>query len=209
MHAHTKQTQAEITPALALSHLQEGNERFVQAKRLDRDLLLQVSETGEGQFPFAVILSCMDSRTAVEHIFDQGIGDVFSLRVAGNVLNDDILGSMEYACKAAGSKLVLVMGHTRCGAVIGACNGVELGNLTSLLQKVQPAIEGEQTTTENRTGSNPEFVQHVTELNVRHTIAGIRERSPILRDLEAAGDIAIAGAVYRVEDGRVHFFEEA
>lgn len=209
MRTHNKQTQSEVTPALALQYLKEGNHRFVQNLKLNRNLLQQVNETGEGQWPFAAVLSCIDSRTSAELVFDQGLGDIFSIRIAGNILNDDILGSMEFACKVAGSRLVLVLGHTKCGAIVGACNGVELGNLTGLLHKVQPAIEAEQTTAENRTGSNPEFVKRVTELNVEKTVAAVRERSTILQEMEAASEIMIAGAMYSVENGTVQFLSLA
>src|SRR5688572_5813140 len=144
MKAVTKETQSTITPAAALEKLKEGNTRFMNNLKANRDLLQQANETQEGQWPFATILSCIDSRTSAELIFDQGLGDIFSIRIAGNILNDDILGSMEFACKVAGSKLILVLGHSRCGAISGACNGVELGHLSRLLHKVQPAIDAEQ-----------------------------------------------------------------
>lgn len=207
MHALTKEAQSGLTPAKALEMLQEGNKRFTQNTKADRNLLQQKDETAGGQFPFATVLSCMDSRTSVELIFDQGIGDIFSIRVAGNVLNQDILGSMEYATKAVGTKLILVLGHTKCGAVVGACNHVELGNLTSLLEKIQPAIDSETTTKEDRTGNNPSFVNNVTELNVNHTISRIRKESPIIAELEADGQIKIVGGVYNIETGVVNFFE--
>jgi carbonic anhydrase len=191
---------------MALAFLREGNERFVQNLKANRNLLQQVNETAAGQFPFAAILSCMDSRTSAELIFDQGLGDIFSVRVAGNVLNEDILGSMEYACGVAGSKLVVVLGHTNCGAIVGACNQVELGNLTSLLQKVKPALHKETHTTKDRNGSNPDFVKNVTELNVELTLDRVRMESPLLAGLEAAGQIKIVGALYDVETGQVNFF---
>ena len=152
--------------------------------KANRNLLQQVNETSNGQFPFATILSCIDSRTSAELIFDQGLGDIFSIRIAGNILNEDILGSMEFATKVAGSKIIVVLGHTKCGAIVGACNRVELGNLTTLLNKVQPAIFHERTVTENRTGANPEFVNKVTELNVHLTIDRIRRESPVIAELE-------------------------
>src|SRR5215217_7426270 len=174
MRTHTKETQKEISPDIALELLQQGNERFMQNLKSNRNLLQQVNETADGQFPFAAILSCMDSRTSAELIFDQGLGDIFSIRIAGNVLNDDILGSMEYATKVVGTKLILVLGHTRCGAIMGACDHVQMGNLTQLLDKISPAINSETTTTENRNSKNREFVGNVTELNVTHTIDRIR-----------------------------------
>lgn len=207
MRTQTKETQSNLTPDLALEILQEGNQRFVKNQKANRNLLEQVNETAGGQFPFAAILSCMDSRTSAELIFDQGLGDIFSIRVAGNVLNEDVLGSMEYACGVAGSKLIVVLGHTRCGAIVGACNQVELGNLTTLLNKVKPAMEKETQTTENRNGSNPEFVKNVTELNVELTIDRIRQESPLLSDLEAKGQIKIVGGLYDVETGLVQFFK--
>ena len=169
-------------------------------------MLQQVNETSSGQFPFATVLSCIDSRTSAELIFDQGLGDIFSIRIAGNILNEDILGSMEFATKVVGTKLILVLGHTKCGAIVGACNHVEMGNLTTLLNKVQPAIYNEKTTTENRTGSNPDFVSNVTEINVHLTIDRIRRESPIIAELEKNGEIRIAGGIYDVETGKVEFF---
>lgn len=206
MRTHTKETQQGLTPEMAITILQEGNNRFINNLKANRNLLQQVNETAAGQFPFAAILSCMDSRTSAELIFDQGLGDIFSIRVAGNVLNDDILGSMEYACKVAGSKLVVVLGHTKCGAIIGACNHVEVGHITTLLEKVKPAIVQETQTTADRNGNNAEFVNHVTENNVHLTMARVRKESPILADMEKNGEIRIIGGVYDVETGKVDFF---
>ncbi|KAA9331752.1 carbonic anhydrase family protein [Adhaeribacter soli] len=206
MRTHTQETQQSLTPEMAITILQEGNDRFIKNLKANRNLLQQVNETAAGQFPFAAILSCMDSRTSAELVFDQGLGDIFSIRIAGNVLNDDILGSMEYACKVAGSKLVVVLGHTKCGAIIGACNQVELGNITAMLNKVKPAIEQETRTTENRTGSNPAFVNQVTENNVHLTMARVRKESPILAEMEKDGQIRIIGGVYNVETGKVDFY---
>ena len=207
MHAHSKETQKNLTPDLAFDILKEGNERFVKNLQSNRNLLQQVNETSAGQFPFAAILSCMDSRTSAELIFDQGLGDIFSIRVAGNVLNEDILGSMEYATKAAGAKIIVVLGHSKCGAVVGACNHVELGNLTGLLNKIQPAIEKETVTTEGRDGNNSKFVDNVTKLNVELTIERIRKESAIISGLENEGAIKIIGGVYNVESGKVSFFQ--
>ena len=165
MKAHTKETQENLTPRMALETLKEGNQRFIKNLKAQRDLLGQVNDTREGQFPFATILSCIDSRTSAELIFDQGLGDIFSVRIAGNIVNTDIIGSMEFACKVAGSKLIVVLGHTNCGAVKGACDHVEMGNLTELLSKIQPAVYQEKTTTENRTSSNKEFVEKMQILN--------------------------------------------
>ncbi len=208
MHTHSKETQTNLTPDLAFEILKEGNDRFVKNLKANRNLLQQVNETKEGQFPFATILSCMDSRTSAELIFDQGLGDIFSIRIAGNVLNDDILGSMEFATKVVGTKIILVLGHTRCGAIVGACNHVELGHLSGVLHKIKPAIDAETSINENRTGSNPEFVYKVTETNVHLTIAQIQKQSPIIRDLIENGKVKIVGGMYNVENGRVTFFEQ-
>ncbi|MBK0403476.1 carbonic anhydrase [Adhaeribacter sp. BT258] len=206
MRTHTLESQSGLSPEMAISILQEGNQRFVNNLKANRNLLQQVNETAAGQFPFAAILSCIDSRTSAELIFDQGLGDIFSIRIAGNILNEDILGSMEYACKVAGSKLVVVLGHTNCGAIIGACNHVEIGNITTLLQKVNPAIALETQTTENRTGSNTPFVNRVTENNVHLTMARVRKESPILAEMERQGEIRIIGGLYDVETGKVDFY---
>src|ERR1041385_1767487 len=163
MRTHTKETQDRLTPQLALEILKEGNKRFVNNIKAHRNLLEQANDTSSGQFPFAAILSCIDSRTSAELIFDQGLGDIFSIRIAGNVLNEDILGSMEFACKIAGSKLIVVLGHSKCGAIEAACNHVVLGNITTLLNKIEPAIELETETIDERNGSNKSFVQHVTK----------------------------------------------
>ncbi|RIJ46579.1 carbonic anhydrase [Maribellus luteus] len=207
MWTHTKESQEKMTPREALGYLKEGNLRFVNNLQTDRNLLKQVNLTSEGQFPFATILSCIDSRTSAELIFDQGLGDIFSIRIAGNVLNTDILGSMEYACGLAKSKIIVVLGHTNCGAVISACNNLEIGHLTSLLNKIKPAVESETTVTDNRTGSNPDFVSKVSTANVKHTIRQIRAQSPIIKDLEEKGDIIITGGLYSVETGVVTFFD--
>ena len=205
MRTHSKETQAELNPDLALEILKEGNDRFVKNLKANRNLLQQVNDTAQGQFPFATILSCIDSRTSAELIFDQGLGDVFSIRIAGNILNEDILGSMEFATKVVGTKIIIVLGHNKCGAIVGACNNVELGNLTALLDKVKPAIALEKETTENRTGSNVRFVDNVTTNNVIHTIERIRRESSIILDLENSGAIKIVGAIYNVDNGRVNF----
>ncbi len=207
MRTHSKETQSSLTPDLAIQILKDGNDRFVNNLKTNRNLLQQVNETSAGQFPFATILSCIDSRTSAELIFDQGLGDVFSIRIAGNILNEDILGSMEFATKVVGTKVIVVLGHTKCGAIVGACNHVEMGNLTTLLNKVQPAIYAEKNTKDNRTGSNPEFVKNVTELNVRLTIERIRRESPIIAQMETNGEIKIVGGMYYVENGSVEFYK--
>jgi carbonic anhydrase len=205
MHTQTKKTQEDLTPDLAIKILKDGNQRFINNLKANRNLLEQVNETSTGQFPFAVILSCIDSRTSAELIFDQGLGDIFSIRIAGNILNEDILGSMEFACKLGGSKLVMVLGHSKCGAITGACNHVEMGNLTTLLSKIKPAIEHETATAENRTGSNTTFVQNVTELNVRLTLDRVRNESAILAEMEKNGEIKMISGLYDIESGEVNF----
>ena len=207
MRTHSKETQNSLTPATALEILKEGNQRFVNNLKANRNLLQQVNETSAGQFPFATILSCIDSRTSAELIFDQGLGDVFSIRIAGNILNEDILGSMEFATKVVGTKIIVVLGHTKCGAIVGACNHVELGNLTTLLNKIQPAIVNEKTVTADRNGTNSEFVNKVTDIHVHLTIDRIRRESPIVAELEQQGSIKIVGGMYDVETGQVTFFE--
>jgi carbonic anhydrase len=187
--------------------LKDGNKRFVNNLKINRNLLQQVNETSDGQHPFAFILSCIDSRTSAELIFDQGLGDIFSCRIAGNILNEDILGSMEFACKVAGSKVVVVLGHTKCGAIKGACDNVQLGNLSILLNKVTPAIESEVSTKQNRTSSNHEFVENVAVLNVRQTLKQIPLKSPVIAELVEKGEIALIGGMYNVETGVVEFYE--
>jgi carbonic anhydrase len=206
MYTHSKESQRSVNPEIALEILKDGNERFVKNLKANRNLLQQVNETSNGQYPFATILSCIDSRTSAELIFDQGLGDIFSIRIAGNILNEDILGSMEFATKVMGTKIIVVLGHTKCGAIVGACNHVEMGNLTTLLNKIQPAIYSEKETVENRNGSNEAFVKNVTELNVFLTIDRIKRESPIIAELEKQGAIKIIGGLYDVENGRVTFF---
>lgn len=209
MYKHSKEAQNNLSPDMALQYLKEGNERFINNLRANRNLLQQVNEMRNGQFPFATILSCMDSRTSAELIFDQGLGDIFSIRIAGNVLNDDIVGSMEFATHVVGTKIVLVLGHTNCGAIKGACDHVQLGKLTNVLEKVQPAIAMETATPEGeRTGSNKQFVDKVTELNVHVVMKQLREQSPIVAEMEQSGKIKIVGGVYQLETGEVKFFEE-
>lgn len=192
----------------ALEILQDGNKRFVGNLKVNRNLLEQVNDTRDGQWPFAVVLSCIDSRTSAELIFDQGLGDIFSVRIAGNIVNEDILGSMEFACKVAGSKFIVVLGHSKCGAIKGACDGVEMGNLTTLLSKIEPAVSAETTTRENRTASNGEFVENVAEINVRRAVELILAKSPILEEMVNKGEIAIIGAMYDVTTGEVKFYND-
>ena len=207
MKSHTKETQEILTPEHALELLKEGNERFVNNIKAHRNLLQQVNETSAGQFPFAAILSCIDSRTSAELIFDQGLGDILSIRIAGNILNDDILGSMELACKIAGSKLIVVLGHTNCGAIIGACNNIVLGNITGLLNKIKPAIEQEIETITDRTENNQVFLRNVTVNNVFLTVKKVKEQSSILREMEQNHELKIIGGLYDVDTGQVIFFE--
>lgn len=206
MKTLNKAMQSAITPAMAVDILKDGNKRFMNNLKANRNLLEQANETSDGQHPFAVILSCIDSRTSAELIFDQGLGDIFSIRIAGNIINEDILGSMEFACKVAGSKIIVVLGHSKCGAVKGACDQVELGNLTGLLHKIQPAIQNEQTETDNRNSSNAEFVEKVAQLNVALTVSAIRKRSSILDELIASGQVGIIGGMHNLSNGEVTFF---
>lgn len=208
MKTLTKELQFAITPKAAVEILKEGNNRFVNNNKADRNLLEQVSDTAAGQYPFAVVLSCIDSRTSSELIFDLGIGDVFNARIAGNIVNEDILGSMEFACKAAGSKLIVVLGHTKCGAVKGACDSVELGNLTALLSKIKPAVNAETSVTENRTSANGDFVEKVASLNVRMAVNNIMSQSPILKEMIDNGEIGIVGGVHDISTGKVSFYED-
>jgi carbonic anhydrase len=206
MRTLTKEIQDKITPSLALQLLQDGNHRFVSNLKFNRNLLQQMNETMDGQHPFAVILSCIDSRTSAELIFDQGLGDVFSIRIAGNILNEDILGSMEFSCKVAGAKIVVVLGHTKCGAIQGACNHVEMGNLTALLKKVHPAIAITPKTAENSQGTYS-YSDEVAINNVHHVMDEIPLRSPILEAMIQNGEIAVVGGIYDIESGFVRFFE--
>lgn len=198
--------QDAITPEMALNLLKQGNHRFMNNLKANRNLLEQANETSDGQHPFAVILSCIDSRTSAELIFDQGLGDIFSVRIAGNIINEDILGSMEFACKVAGSKIIAVLGHTKCGAVKGACDHVEMGNLTALLSKIQPAIYDEKTETQNRNSSNGDFVEKVAAINVKRTVHAILERSPILKEMLENGEIKIVGGLHEISTGEVTFY---
>jgi len=211
MRVHTKETQASLTPRMALEILEEGNARFIKNYKAQRDLLGQVNATRDGQWPFATILSCIDSRTSSELVFDQGLGDVFSIRIAGNIVNTDILGSMEFACKIAGSKLIVVLGHTKCGAVKGACDHVEMGNLTELLSKLQPAVyvESETVAADKRNSKNGKFVENVSALNVKRGVKTIIERSFILEEMLDKGEIGIVGAMYNIDTGRVEFYKDA
>lgn len=210
MKTLNKELQKQISPRQAMEILLKGNERFVNNLKANRNLLEQVNETSEGQFPFATILSCIDSRTSAELIFDQGLGDVFSVRIAGNIVNTDILGSMEFACKVAGSKLIVVLGHTKCGAVKGACDHVEMGNLTELLSKLQPAVYSETETRDSgqRNSKNAVFVENVAAINVRRAVKNIIERSFIIEQMVENGEIGVVGAMYNIETGKVDFYDD-
>ena len=206
MKTLTKEMQAAITPSMALELLNEGNKRFVNNLKVNRNLLQQANETSDGQHPFAVILSCIDSRTSAELIFDQGLGDIFSVRIAGNIINEDILGSMEFGCKVAGAKMIVVLGHTKCGAIKGACDHVKMGNLTTLLSKIRPAVEEETLTKENRNSNNAVFVENVANINVKRAVRSIIERSPILKEMIESGQIGVIGGTHDITTGLVTFY---
>jgi carbonic anhydrase len=208
MKTLNKISQTSLSPADALSLLRKGNERFVDNLQLHRNLLEQVNNTRDGQWPMAAIVSCMDSRTSAELIFDQGLGDIFSIRLAGAVISDNVLGSLEYACKVAGSKFIVVLGHSKCGAIKGACDKVEMGNLTGLLNKIAPSVYAESTIRDNRTSSNPAFVEAVTHIHTERSVQAIMEQSQILRNMILDGEIGIIGALYDVETGVVNFLDD-
>tara|TARA_R110000772_G_scaffold68860_1_gene152461 strand:+ start:1939 stop:2565 length:627 start_codon:yes stop_codon:yes gene_type:complete len=208
MKAHTQETQNTMTPEKSLQYLKEGNLRFQNNLKVNRSLLEQVNDTSEGQFPFATVLSCIDSRVSSELIFDQGLGDIFSVRIAGNFVNEDILGSMEFACKLAGTRLLVVLGHTACGAVKGACDDAKLGNLTAMLSKIKPAVTA-ITSPEDaslRNSSNSEFVDNVSAKNVQLNIDRILKESDVLAEMQGNGEIQIIGAMYDIRTGAVNFY---
>jgi len=208
MKTLTKEILAAITPSMALTLLNDGNKRFLNNLKVNRNLLQQANETSDGQHPFAIILSCIDSRTSAELIFDQGLGDIFSVRIAGNIINEDILGSMEFACKVAGSKIIVVLGHTKCGAVKGACDHIEMGNLTALLSKIRPAVDDETLTKENRNSNNSVFVENVATINVKRIVKSIMQRSPILKEMIESGQIGIVGGTHDISTGEVNFYPD-
>ncbi len=208
MWAHKQKRHENITPEIALNYLKTGNKRFLNNLKNNKNLLEQVNKTSEGQFPYAAILSCIDSRTSPELIFDQGLGDIFSIRIAGNILNDDILGSMEFACKISHSELIVVLGHTKCSAIVSACDDFELGNFSGLLKKLQPAIREEKETISERNGQNISFVDSVSVHNVKLIIRKIRLQSKVLSEMETDKEIDIVGAMYNIETGEVTFFDE-
>ena len=209
MPTQTAESQSKLSPKEAIQLLKEGNKRFISREMRERDLLAQVKETSKGQFPFACVVGCIDSRVPVSAIFDQGIGSLFVATVAGNIINEDILGSLEFGCAAAGSKAIVVLGHTSCGAVKGACDGVELGNLTSLLSKINASVKEtiEPNDPTMRNSSNLQFVNEVAKNNVLQSVENIRVKSNVLRRLEEEGKITIAGAMYDVSTGEVSFLD--
>ena len=209
MNTQTKETQDSMTPQSSLDALKQGNDRFVNGTQVARNLIAQVEETSTGQYPFATVLHCIDSRVSAEHVFDQGIGDLFSIRIAGNFVNEDILGSMEFACKLAGTKVLVVLGHTACGAVKGACDHARLGNLTALINKIEPAVDAVKTPADSglRNSSNIDFVNDVAAKNVEMTIDNIRTRSSVLSEMEANGEIKIVGGMYDIATGKVAYYE--
>lgn len=206
-HVMTKEEQAKLTPEQVLQDFKDGNKRFQSGTTTLRDHSEQARKSAPGQYPKAVVLSCLDSRVPVEDVFDQGLGDIFVGRVAGNFVNEDLLGSMEFACKVAGAKLILVMGHQHCGAVKGAIDDVKLGNITAMLAKIKPAVAISQDFAGEKKSTNDEFVKHVSENNVRLALKNIREKSPILKEMEDKGEIKIAGAFYRLTDGTLEFIQ--
>lgn len=207
MKTMTQESQRAMTPQQALARLKEGNARFVAPRQAERDLMAQVRSTGSGQYPFAIVLGCVDSRVSPALVFDQGVGDIFSARIAGNFVNEDILGSMEFACKVAGAKLIFVLGHSSCGAIMGAVDDAQLGNLTGMLSKLKPAVEAVPAPAQGRSSQDAAYVQQVAEKNVELTMAAIREKSPVLREMLDQGEIAIAGGMYDVKTGAVTFYD--
>jgi carbonic anhydrase len=203
----TKESQAAITPQQAVAALKQGNERFAAGHSLHRDLVAQAKQTASGQHPIAAVLGCIDSRASNELIFDQGIGDIFSARVAGNVLNDDVLGSLEFATAKAGAKAIVVVGHTRCGAVSGACSNAKLGHVTGLLEKIKPAVHRVSAGLKTRP-SGPDFEDRVAAENVKLVVAAIRDQSPVLAKLERDGKLVITGGLYHLDTGRIEFFQQ-
>jgi carbonic anhydrase len=204
----TREAQAAMSPAQALQRLKEGNERFATGHPLHRDLEGEIHATEAGQYPFACVVCCLDSRVSPELVFDQGLGDIFCARVAGNVVNEDIAGSLEYGTKVAGAKLILLLGHSHCGAVKGACDKVELGNLTGLLHKIEPAVQATKSAPgADRSSKNAAFVDEVGRENVRQMVRQLTEKSPILKDLVASGSLKIVGGFQDLGTGRIQFLE--
>jgi carbonic anhydrase len=208
MKEHSPDVRQILTPQMALQFLKEGNDRFLKNLRVNRNLLQLVNDTAEGQTPFAAILSCSDSRTSTELVFDQGLGDIFSIRLAGNIASLNAIASIEYACKVLNVNLIVVLGHTSCGAIKGACDKVTMGNLGSLLDHIHPAVDLETETEDNRTSSNKDFVNNVTHLNVQYQIQKTLDNSDILRDLIDSGKVGIVGGMYDIATGKVTFDDE-
>lgn len=207
MKTINKEMQEKLSPRQSLELLKKGNDRFLNNKEVKRDLIQQMHQTSSGQYPFAVILSCIDSRVPAEIVFDQGLGDIFNIRVAGNIVNNDVLACIEFACKLEGSKVVLVMGHTKCGAIKGACDDVKLGHLTGLLNKIKPAIDAEKSTLSDRNSSNNKFIEHVSRLNVISSINQVLKGSDVIEEMVAKEQILVSGAIYCIDSGRVEFFD--
>lgn len=206
MNTQTPDSQSATTPSQAVEMLKEGNARFISNSLTTRDYQSQVAQTASGQYPIAAVVSCIDSRIPTELVFDQGIGDVFNARIAGNFVNEDILGSLEFACKVAGAKAIVVMGHTSCGAIKGACDKAELGNLTQMLDKIMPAVDAVETPEgTDRSSANIDFVNEVAVKNVELTLANIKTLSPVLNEMLEANEITIIGAMYDVASGKVSF----
>lgn len=208
MKYHKNKSGHNLSPKEALRFLQEGNFRFINAINRDHDHLQMINVTSENQWPFAVIVSCMDSRISSELIFDQGLGDIFSIRIAGNVLNDNVLGSLEYACKIADSKLIVLLGHTRCGAIKGACDGVQMENLSKLLANIYPAVKAETSVTENRNSKNEEFVEKVCDLHLRQSVHYLLQSSRVLKGMIDNGEVGVIPAKYDLSTGKVIFYEK-
>lgn len=204
---NAKECQSAVTPEQVLERFKQGNQRFASGHGTQRNYAQQVRDTAKGQYPLGSVVSCIDSRAPAEIVLDQGIGDIFNARVAGNIVNEDILGSLEFASKVAGAKLIVVMGHTSCGAIKGACDDVQMGNLTGLLAKIMPAVAAVPNDGKDRSSKNYEFVERVADANVRQNVQLIRDHSPILKEMEDKGEIKIVGAMYDVASGRVTWYE--
>lgn len=206
MKAYMFEDRKELTPQIALSYLQEGNKRFINALKRDHDHIETINVTRDNQWPFAAVVSCSDSRTSVEIIFDQGLGDLFSVRLAGNVITPNVLGSLEFATKVLGSKLIVVLGHTKCGAVKGACDDLKFGNLTNLLDLIKPAVHSTSEPLKTRNSKNEDFVKKVTNQHVKISVYRILDESPVIKEMIQQGELGILPAVYNIETGKVDFF---
>ncbi|MBI2786373.1 MAG: carbonic anhydrase [Legionella longbeachae] len=204
----TQEKQQKMSPKQALQRLKDGNQRFLNNTQISRDYLKQAHQSSYGQYPFAVILNCMDSRSIPELFFDQGLADLFTLRVAGNVLNDDILGSMEFATKAVGSRLIVVLAHTSCGAVVGACSGAQLGHLTDVLDKIKPVVQPSMQELDSKNCTDPKLIDAIAKANALRVVKEIQERSPIIRDLINQKQIGIVAGLHDIKTGQITFFEE-